>query len=433
VQVAPEARPVQASSAACGGLKAGAQARVPSGAVAQIPPFVSPRGDVSVQVAPAARPLQALIAAAGGAGSVGAQATPDPSSVSRQVPATLFPAGSVSVQAAPAASPVQAAVCAAVGAQASVPLAMVESATAVASSVAVVLLVVLLVRFAPHASTAPSATTSPAREIFAAEFLFDRSLRFMVSPLGRIIGRLAPAQSPAAADVTRNAARLFLHPAKSGTRRRVPHSEALDNLIRRAQDGDVRAFEELLESHVPQVRRFARAFVSSSADADDLAQESLLKVYKSIRLFNYQSAFSSWLYAVVRNVFLDALKSRRGREREKEQALAPEVIASLAAEGAPDEELRRAQEKELLWRALRQVPLEFRSALVLFDLEGHSYDEVAAIEGVPVGTVKSRLSRGRSHLKRVLDEAGVRADDETSSVGDAGTSPIPSPSNDGRR
>src|SRR4051812_197884 len=161
----------------------------------------------------------------------------------------------------------------------------------------------------------------------------------------------------------------------------------------------------LLAGHLPTVRRFARGFAATPADADDLAQEALIKVYKSLRLFRYQSAFSTWLYAVVRNVFLDATKSRAGRERSMEESLGPAHTRDLAGGAAADERLDREQERERLWRALRQVPAEFRTALVLFDIEGKTYDEVAAIENVPVGTVKSRLSRGRTQLRRLLAEA----------------------------
>src|SRR5262249_26210519 len=69
-----------------------------------------------------------------------------------------------------------------------------------------------------------------------------------------------------------------------------------------------------------------------------------------------------------------------------------------------DEALVREEERQRLWNALRQVPEEFRTALVLFDIEGHTYDELAAIEGVPVGTVKSRLFRGRALLRKLLGE-----------------------------
>jgi RNA polymerase sigma-70 factor (ECF subfamily) len=183
----------------------------------------------------------------------------------------------------------------------------------------------------------------------------------------------------------------------------------LDGLIARAQDGDVRAFETLLAGHLGQVRRFARAFVRSPSDADDLAQEALLKVYKSLRLFRYQSAFSTWLYAVVRSVFLDAAKSRASKERSREEELGPRHEVQPSGEASADERLAQEEVRQKVWNALRQVPLEFRTAVVLFDIEGHSYDEIAAIEGVAVGTVKSRLSRGREHLRRVLGEAGEKA------------------------
>ncbi len=179
----------------------------------------------------------------------------------------------------------------------------------------------------------------------------------------------------------------------------------LDALIARAQDGEVRAFELLIAGQLGQVRRFALAFTPSLPDADDLAQEALLKVYKSLRQFRYQSAFSTWLFAVVRNVFLDFAKSRAGLERSREEPLEARHTRDLPGAAPADELMEQEQERQRVWRALRQVPVEFRTALVLFDLEGRPYDEVAAVERVPVGTVKSRLSRGRGHLRHLLDEA----------------------------
>jgi RNA polymerase sigma-70 factor (ECF subfamily) len=201
----------------------------------------------------------------------------------------------------------------------------------------------------------------------------------------------------------------------------VTREADLDALLTRAQAGDVRAFEDLLRGHLPQIRRFARAFAAIEADADDLAQDALVKVYKSIRLFRYQSAFSTWLYAVVRNVFLDAAKSRAGRQRGREDALEERHARTRSEAPLADESLQAEEEKERLWRALRQVPPEFRSALVLFDLEGRTYDELSAVEGVPVGTVKSRLFRGRALLRKIL------GDEQEGSVS-AGTSPDTAPS-----
>ena len=188
-----------------------------------------------------------------------------------------------------------------------------------------------------------------------------------------------------------------------------PHDH--DALIGRAQEGDVRAFEALVAEYLPTVRRFARAFAASEADADDLAQEALVRVYKSLHLFRYQAAFSTWLYAVTRNVFLDAGKGREGKRRTLEDPLGKEHT-QLAGGTRPDELALGEEERRRVWAALRQVPTEFRTAVVLFDIEGRTYDEVAAIEGVAVGTVKSRLHRGRAHLRALLGPEAPGAEPE---------------------
>lgn len=177
-----------------------------------------------------------------------------------------------------------------------------------------------------------------------------------------------------------------------------------DALVRRAQGGDVVAFERLIEGLVDQVRRFARAFTCAEADADDLAQEALLKVYRSLGSYRFESAFSTWLFAVTRNVFLDQRKSRQSRERGQEVPLGEARESNEAGPLPADAQLTREEERRRLWDALRKVPEEYRTAIVLYDLEGLSYDEVAAVEEVALGTVKSRLSRGREHLRRALLE-----------------------------
>lgn len=187
----------------------------------------------------------------------------------------------------------------------------------------------------------------------------------------------------------------------------MPTSDDIDAWIARAQAGDVRAFEELIAAHLPLIRRYARAFAASDADADDLAQEALIKVYRSIRLFRYQSAFSTWLYAVARNVFLDFAKSRAGRGKAREDTLDASHSEQFASESpTADMHLESEQERQRVWEALRRLPVEFRTAVALFDIEGRTYDEVAAIEGVAVGTVKSRLSRGRAQLRTLLEASG---------------------------
>jgi RNA polymerase sigma-70 factor (ECF subfamily) len=125
---------------------------------------------------------------------------------------------------------------------------------------------------------------------------------------------------------------------------------------------------------------------------------------------------------VVRHVFIDSTRGRTGQARAREESL-PEDHAQLPSPAAaPDERLAQAEEQQRLWRALRELPTDYRTCVVLFDVEGHSYEEVAAIEGVPIGTVKSRLSRGRGLLRALLaDEQTAGASGSKDALGTYGS------------
>ena len=178
-------------------------------------------------------------------------------------------------------------------------------------------------------------------------------------------------------------------------------------LIERAKQGDLRAFEQLLAEHVPRVRRFARSMCANPADADDLAQDALLKAYLALGGYRFQAAFSTWLYRVVRNVFIDHARQAGTSRHALSRALGPADESAPDGTPMPDVLLARAELRAVVWDALRLLPLEFRTAIVLFDLEGLSHEEVAAVESVALGTVKSRLSRGRAQLRTLLRARGV--------------------------
>ena len=182
--------------------------------------------------------------------------------------------------------------------------------------------------------------------------------------------------------------------------------DSLDSgeLIKRAQTGDVRAFEVLVEAHIPRLRRFARSFAKSDADADDLAQEALIKVYRSLRGYRFESSFSTWLYRVIKNCFMDAQRSAATRERTVAAVSEGVGEAAEALATAPDVLLLQAEARAGLWTAIAGISAEFRTVLVLSDVEGFAIGEVAAIEKLPEGTVKSRLHRGRAQLARLMLE-----------------------------
>jgi len=195
------------------------------------------------------------------------------------------------------------------------------------------------------------------------------------------------------------------------------------DLVERARRGDRAAFQELVRPHLDSVRRFAFSFAGNWADADDLAQEVLLKAYRSIGGFEGRSSLSTWLYTLARSVFIDSRRGRQGTTRAREQ----ELDEQMGAEEAESQEELAAhkQEVERLWRAVRALPAEFRVPVVLCDIEGMSYEQVAAVEGVPIGTVRSRLSRARGKLAAALaaEAGGVSVPPEP------GTQSTPAPSN----
>lgn len=167
-----------------------------------------------------------------------------------------------------------------------------------------------------------------------------------------------------------------------------------------AQQGDPAAFERLIRPYLPAVRRFAYSFCRDWAAADDLAQDALLKAFRSIRSFRGEASLGTWLYSVARTTFLDMRRGHLGKCRELEAEL-PD--GSPADEPGADELLASRGDAERLWRAIRRLEPRFRIPLVLFEIEGMSYEHVAAIEQVPVGTIRSRLSRARAKLLEQLN------------------------------
>jgi RNA polymerase sigma-70 factor (ECF subfamily) len=170
-----------------------------------------------------------------------------------------------------------------------------------------------------------------------------------------------------------------------------PLREPEPDTVRRAQQGDEEAFEELVRLHMADVYRFARGVVGDATAAEDVVQEAFLKAYRSLPRFRRQAKFSTWLFRITRNCAIDAL--RRNALQERIRRLAP------VETDKPDPSLRTA-----LRSAVADLPTELREVFVLVEIFGYSYPETASILGVPVGTVKSRMHRTRQQLARSLSD-----------------------------
>ena len=164
-----------------------------------------------------------------------------------------------------------------------------------------------------------------------------------------------------------------------------------------------RRFEREALVHLDVLYRVALRLTGSAADADDLVQETMLKAYRGFDGFQEGTNAKGWLLTILRNAFINEYR-RRSRRPEQLDLDTAEATGAL-----PDEELEVPQERffdgivdDEVLRAVDALPPVFREAVVLSDIEGLDYQEIAKVMAVPVGTVKSRLFRGRRLLKAKL-------------------------------
>lgn len=168
-----------------------------------------------------------------------------------------------------------------------------------------------------------------------------------------------------------------------------------------AASGDRDAFEALVLRHQRRIVNYAMAIVRDAADAEDVAQETFLRAYRSLTRFRGESSFKTWLYAIATNAARTGL-DRRGRRRRLEEGSLDDEAAPLSAGDVPaggaDAETTLVR-RESIDRALAALPPDLRVAVVLRDVEGLDYKEIAAATRAPIGTVESRIFRARRRLR----------------------------------
>ena len=175
-------------------------------------------------------------------------------------------------------------------------------------------------------------------------------------------------------------------------------------LVRRAQKGDADAFEALVQAHINAIYALALRMTGSSEDAKDMAQEALLRIYRSLSSFRVEANFSTWAYRIAANVCIDELRRKKRREQVSMEALQEGGTELKSHEATPEAEAVRMEEREELQRAILCLPEEQRAAVVLRDVQGLSYEQVAQCLDVNLNTIKSRISRGRRNLRSILIE-----------------------------
>ncbi|MEO0098897.1 MAG: sigma-70 family RNA polymerase sigma factor [candidate division WOR-3 bacterium] len=193
----------------------------------------------------------------------------------------------------------------------------------------------------------------------------------------------------------------------------LPLSEK--ELVRKAKEGDERAFADLVQRYEKRIYNLAYRMLQNAEDAADVLQETFLRAFRHLKKFKEKSSFYTWLYRIALNVSLRKLKKRQreggkvsieemGEERliaRKDGGNGAEV---LDYEFSLEEEMKKRRIIETVRRALAEVPPDWRSVLILRDMEGLSNEEVAEVLKISLPAVKSRLHRGRVFLRNLLTE-----------------------------
>ncbi|HKR35604.1 MAG TPA: RNA polymerase sigma factor RpoE [Steroidobacteraceae bacterium] len=177
-------------------------------------------------------------------------------------------------------------------------------------------------------------------------------------------------------------------------------------LVERVQAGDKSAFDLLVRKYQHRVLKLVGRFVSDAAEAEDVAQEAFLKAYRALASFRGDSAFYTWLYRIAINTAKNALVSNRRRPVDFDLDLQdPEQYdrhARLKEGDTPEGVLLTEEIRNVVERAMEQLPEDLRTAIILRELEGLSYEEIAEAMDCPVGTVRSRIFRAREAIDRKL-------------------------------
>lgn len=188
---------------------------------------------------------------------------------------------------------------------------------------------------------------------------------------------------------------------RSGT---VTDSEKL--WLARSREGDVESFEKLIERYQKTAYNVALRMMHHEEDAKDATQEALIKAFRSIQSFRGDSGFSTWLYRILVNTCKDELRKRRGNtvslEQGRQTESGYEAIDLADVTFAPEEVLKNQDTRQTINTAIQALPEQNRTAVILRDVQGYSYEDIGILLGCPVGTVKSRINRGRQLLKESL-------------------------------
>ena len=177
-------------------------------------------------------------------------------------------------------------------------------------------------------------------------------------------------------------------------------NDYMKTLIQKAARGDEVAFEQLVKEHQNLVYNAALRLCGNREDAMDISQETFIKAWRAIGKFRFECSFSTWIYRIAVNTAKDYVK----RESSMPHGVEISEICDVLMDDSPDETAIKNDRINALKSAMDKLSLEHKEIIVLRDIEGYSYEEIASMLSLERGTVKSRINRARSALRKLLCE-----------------------------
>lgn len=178
-------------------------------------------------------------------------------------------------------------------------------------------------------------------------------------------------------------------------------------MIKKAAAGDADSFEKLARSYETKIYAYALRLLGDSEDAKDALQETLIKLYKNIGKFSQERSFAAWLMRITRNTCIDIIRARKGGESLEAMSEIGYVLPATKEEFLPEACAERTEQRKILAALIDRLPENKRAVIILRDIDGYTYSQIAQILNISQGTVKSRLSRARMELRDGLCAAGV--------------------------
>ncbi len=189
-------------------------------------------------------------------------------------------------------------------------------------------------------------------------------------------------------------------------RARMSEAQVDQLLVERVQKGDKQAFDLLISKYQHRIVSLVARYVSDQTEALDVAQEAFIKAYRAIDRFRGDSAFYTWLYRIAINTAKNWLVARKRRppatDIDAVDAEQYDMASRLKEQGTPENELMREEIKRTVFDTIAELPDDLRTAIMLRELEGMSYEDIAITMDCPIGTVRSRIFRAREAIEEKL-------------------------------